>query len=131
MASKPKATPIEIVSTDPEIMALQTLIRGLRHFGAKPNLTFRHFKVMAGVDLACRILKRNVMISEVEGLIGLKRREFESHLLELVELRYLHEVHATYGDHEPRYKLGSMGGTAVRTMFKHFHTVETKVSQNV
>jgi RIO-like serine/threonine protein kinase len=115
--------PIEVFSDDPEVMALQALIKGLRHFGNNPNLTMRHFKVLAAVELCLKLAKRPATVEDIEQFSRLKAKEFEVHLRELVEYRYLHAVVNTFGPATERYKLGSMGGTAIRTMFKHVKAV--------
>lgn len=125
------AGPVQIFSDDPEVMALQALIKGLRHFGSKPTLTFRHFKLLAAVELGVKLTKKPVNYCQIESLIGVKSKDFEPHLKELLELRYLHEVHQTYGDGPPTYKLGSMGGTAMRTMFKHLRPASAEEAANV
>jgi hypothetical protein len=106
-------------SEDPEVAALQAMIKGLRHFGARPEFTMRHFKVLAAVELCLKLAKRPATIADIESFSSLKREEFEQHVRDLVAHRYLHEVVKTFGDGTPAYKMGSMGGTMMRTMFKH------------
>jgi RIO-like serine/threonine protein kinase len=118
MASKAGA-PVEIMSDDPEIVALQAMIRGLRHLGSKPMLTMRHFKIIVATELACRVTKKQaVPVGAISSFTGLKVEQFSSHLEELLEYRYLHKIIPTYGDATPIYKLGALGGTALHQIFR-------------
>lgn len=117
MASSPPV--LEIFTEDPEVQALLALIKGLSHFGKKEQFTMRHFKVLAAVEICLKLAKRPARIADIEAFTKLRRSEFESHVRDLVAQRYLHEVIPTFGDPAPSYKLGTMGGTVIRTMFRH------------
>lgn len=114
MASAPA---IEIFSHDPEVLALQAMIKGLRHCNGK--MTMRHLKVMLAIRLGYKTTGKLVTVKGIESFTGLKKSQFESELRDLVAKRYVHEGHSKYGDLVPLYKLGSLGGTILSYMFKH------------
>jgi hypothetical protein len=105
--------PITIASDDPEIIMLQTLIKGMHHFNQRA-LTMRHFKVLMGVKLCTKAMNIEPRKRDIAAFIQLPEDEFEDELRELIDKRYLHEVVPLTG--EFRYKLGSMGGTVLRRM---------------
>lgn len=107
----------KILSSDPEVIAIQGMLHALTHFGRK-HLTLRHLKVMMGVELMCKVTngRAHPRATDVAGLIGVPHTEFESELRDLVEYRYLHELMPTFGPLIMTYKLGSMGGTVMRQM---------------
>jgi DNA-binding MarR family transcriptional regulator len=107
--------PITIFSDDPEVMALQAMIKGLHHV-TKKNLTPRHLKVLMSVELCIKATKVQPTISDLATFAQLPVGSFDRELAELVELTYLVEVVNTYGELEIRYKLGARGGTALRTI---------------
>lgn len=113
--SPPKA--IEVASEDPEIIALQAMIKGLHHFNER-NLSGRHLKVLMAVELCIKAARVNPRVIDIATFTQLKPEDFEAELRELVELRYLHEEYPTFGPLIYRYKLGSMGGTLLRKMMK-------------
>lgn len=55
--------------------------------------------------------------NQIGALIGRSPEDLKKELACLVELRYLHEMHPTYGNLIYTYKLGSMGGTLFRQVF--------------
>lgn len=114
MATQPA---VEIFSHDPEVLALQAMIKAMRHFGGK--MTMRHLKVLLSVRLCLKVTNRPAGIKQIESFSGIKEKDFKRELAELVEMRYLHVEHSKYGDLTPFYKLGAMGGTAMHHMFKH------------
>ena len=108
--------PIEIVSQDPEVMALQAMIKGLVHFN-KCSLSMRHLKVLMAAELCIKVSHGRAYprIEEIATLSRLKPAEFEAEMRDLIEHRYLHEVVPLFGD-ERRYKIGALGGTMIRRM---------------
>ena len=109
--------PIEVASADPEIMALQAMIKGIEHFNSR-QLSMRHLKVLMAVELCIRVTKVNPRVTDIATFARLKPEDFESELRELVDKRYLHEIMPKFGAIVMRYKLGSMGGTFLRSMMK-------------
>jgi RIO-like serine/threonine protein kinase len=112
LASKPPP-PITIASADPEVIMLQTMIKGLHHFNTR-SLTLRHFKVLMAVQLCMKAMKTEPRMRDIAAFVQLPVEEFEDELRELIDKRYLHEVVPLTG--ELRYKLGAMGGTVLRRM---------------
>ncbi len=112
-----KAAPIEVFSDDPEVMALQAMIRGMRHFNAK-KLAMRHMRILAAVNVCVKVTKKPATIEGIEAFSGLRHADFKTELNELVAHRYLHETHTTYGALKDVYSVGPLGGTALRQMFK-------------
>lgn len=120
MSTKGKTStggPINIVSEDPEVMALQAIIKGLQHFN-KQQLSMRHLKVLVATEMYIRIVHGRSFpkASEIGSLIQIAPEDFEEELRELCEKRYLHEITPTFGECIMRYKTGSMGGTILRKM---------------
>ena len=111
------AGPIEVMSDDPEIMALQAMIKGLVHFN-KRSLTDVHIKVLMAVKLCIKVSKGAIAAPTVKQITMFYRgkEDWSQELKELVELRYLTEVINTYGEIVPTYRIGSMGATALRNM---------------
>lgn len=113
--SPPKA--IEVSSDDPEIMALQAMIKGLHHFNER-HLSGRHLKVLMAVELCIKVAKIKPRVADIATFAQLRAEDFADELRELVELRYLHEEYPTFGPLIYRYRIGSMGGTVLRKMMK-------------
>lgn len=112
-----RTKPIEIASDDPEVMALQAMIKGLEHFSSR-HLTMRHLKILMAVELCLKLTsgKLHASSDQIATFTKLQPCDFEAELDLLVEKRYLHmEVELT-GPGDPCYKIGSMGGTVLRNM---------------
>lgn len=106
--------PIEIVSHDPEVMALQAMIRGAEHF-SKPHLSMNHLKVVMAVELCMKATGFAPRVQEIATFSRLKVGDFKCELSELCERNYLHEVVPLFGE-VTRYKIGRMGGTILKQM---------------
>jgi hypothetical protein len=64
--------------------------------------------------------KRPATVGDIEMFTKSEPDQFESHSHELVELRYLHETDPDVRRPDAALQArGDMGGTAIRTMFKH------------
>lgn len=111
--SSPKL--FEIVSSDPEVMALQAMIRGMHHFNSR-QLTMRHVKVLMATELWIKAVQAKAFprANDIGTACQLTLPEFQGELRDLVEKRYLHEIVPPFGD--IRYKIGAMGGTVLRTI---------------
>lgn len=107
--------PINIASDDPEVMALQGMIRGLNHFDNK-QLTMGHMKVLMAIELCYKVTKNrvNVTLPMVASMVRLEPGEFDCELRELIELRYVIEDVEITGP--VFYKIGSLGGTLLKHM---------------
>lgn len=110
-----KSSGIEIVSEDPEVMALQAIIKGLKHMSVKA-LTPMHLHVLSSVELYIKVTKQHPTREQIATMGRMNTADFEAELTQLVDRRYLAEVVNTYGDLNLTYKLGSMGGTVLRQM---------------
>jgi RIO-like serine/threonine protein kinase len=103
------------MTDDPEVLALQAVIKGLHHIGAK-SLQPRHLKVLSAVEVCKKGLKVEPTITQIAAYAGLDPTEIESEIEMLVERRYLIQIVNTFGELKLTYKMGPMGGTALRTM---------------
>lgn len=108
--------PVDVVSEDPEIMRLQSIIRGMKHIASKSQLTPDHFRVLAAVELGQKVMGKPPTIEALESLAQMKRKELDPIMRDLIEGKYVHEVMNTYGKLEMRYKLGPQGGTSMRVL---------------
>lgn len=108
-------SPLTVLSDDPEVMALQAVIKGLHHIGAK-SLQPRHLKVLSAVEVCKKALKVEPTIVQIAAYAGLDPDEIEAEVEMLVERRYLIQVVNTFGALKLTYKMGPMGGTALRSM---------------
>jgi hypothetical protein len=111
--------PITIASDDPEVMALQAMIRGLEHFDSR-NLSMLHLKILMAVELCLKLTsgKLHATADQIATFTRLQPEDFASELDVLVDKRYLHEDIEPFGGEttKPHYKIGSMGGTVLRNM---------------
>ncbi len=91
------------------------MLKAVTHCVQK-DLTFRHLKVMLGVQLMLNVTKSKTYpnASQIAAMIGVAVGDFKKELNDLVEGRYLHEMHPTFGPLIHTYKLGSMGGILMR-----------------
>lgn len=108
-------SPLTVMSDDPEVMALQAVIKGLHHIGAK-SLQPRHLKVLSAVEVCKKALKIDPSLDQIAAYAGLEPGEIESEIELLVERRYLIQIVNTFGKLKLTYKMGPMGGTALRSM---------------
>lgn len=108
--------PVEVVSEDPEIMRLQSILRGLKHISGKSQLTVDHFRILAAVELGQKVLGRSPTIETIESFSQMKLKDIQPLLNELIAGKYIHEAMPTYGALVMRYKLGPQGGTSMRVM---------------
>jgi hypothetical protein len=91
------------------------MVQSLAHFEAK-GFTAQHLKVFFAVELFISISQSRANPDEVgiATLLGMHVEDFTHELNELVEKRYLHKMHPTYGELIYTYKIGSLGGTLLR-----------------
>ena len=109
---------IELLSRDPEVMALQAMIKGLQHFNSR-SFTMRHLKVLMAVQLCVKAMNgTKPRIEDIATFARLPTKEFEQELHDLVEKKYLHEIVPSFGPLKIRYGIGPMGGTVLRRMMR-------------
>lgn len=106
-----------VLSSDPGVIMCQGFLKGLKHFSSN-GWTFRHLEVVVGVEEFIRIThsRRYPTAAQIGSRIGVHPDEFEFELRQLIEYRYLHEMHPTFGPLIHTYKLGAVGGSIVRHM---------------
>jgi len=105
-------------SDDPDFNIVQRMIKAMLNFDKK-KLTLRHMKVMMGVEATLRASKGKVFPTEqqIGEFISLAPADFSEQLNDLVELRYLHRMHPTFGDLIYTYKHGSLGALLMQQVF--------------
>lgn len=76
---------------------------------------------MLGVQLMLNVTKSKAFpnAAQIGSMIGVEPGDFTKELAELVEGRYLHEMHPTFGPLVHTYKLGAMGGTLMRLVLSN------------
>lgn len=96
------------------------MLKGVTHC-VQRGLTFRHFKVMLGVQLMINVTKNKAYpnAAQIASMIGVPEDGFVTELEELVTGRYLHRMHPTFGPLVHTYKLGAMGGTLMRLVLSN------------
>lgn len=102
-------------TSDPEVRAMRAIITGLRHFNGKTS-TSRHFSLLIAVALYYKMFNKHATVTDLSEIARLKVGEFDKELDDMVERRYLHEMVPTFGPLRKTYKLGSVGGTIIRSM---------------
>jgi hypothetical protein len=105
-----------VISPDTEIMALQSMLRGLEHI-KKKNLTEDHLAIVIAVQFCIKAFKINPTAAQIANAAGLIHGPaLDAAILELVRLRYLYECEPKVfsGNPVPTYRLGTTGGAAVR-----------------
>lgn len=92
------------------------MLKGVAHFRKTKGLTFQHMQIILGVEMLTRLAhgKQFPRASDIASLLGLREKAITADLTKLVEFKYLHEKHETYGELVMRYKLGAVGGTLMR-----------------
>lgn len=119
--TRSEPAPLHIMSEDPDVQAIQGMLKGLAHFNRK-SMSLRHVKVFMAVEMLIRVTKGRAYPnrSMIGQAIGVKNEHFRDVLADLVAARYLHEELPRYGgagkseEDIMTYKLGSMGGTIMR-----------------
>lgn len=112
------SSPIEVLGhPDPEVLAMQAMITGIRHFDER-NLGAWHLKVLMAAELAKRIGKQPPRLVDIATFARQKEAAIQPFVRDLVERRYLVEVMPKFGNLIYRYKLGPSGGTLLRNMMK-------------
>jgi len=98
------------------------MVQSLDHFERK-GLTARHLKVFFAVELFISISQARTKPDDkgIGMLLGMHVEDFRKELEELVENRYLHRMHPTYGELIYTYKIGSLGGTLMRKVASPSH----------
>lgn len=120
MKSKAKERSVTIkplVSQNPRVQNLQGIDKAISHFETK-GLGFRHLRLFLAVEQFIshyegRMFPRADHLGEMTGI---HPDDFEIVLEELVEKRYLHKMHAIYGNLTYSFKIGAVGGSLLRQM---------------
>lgn len=107
-----------VASSDLQINNLQAILRASLYCESK-GLDWEQLSILIGVQQFIKLSQGRAYpnASQIGQLIGIAPADFKSNLTALVELRYLHEMHPTYGELIYTYKLGSLGGTLFRQIF--------------
>lgn len=95
---------------------LGAYLYGLQLFRRK-NLSVRHLKVILGVEMLQPNHKDGCYpsVAAIAAHVKLRDTQIRQELLDLIELRFVHEIIPRYGDCDKRtYKLGSLGGTFMK-----------------
>jgi hypothetical protein len=106
-----------VISADPEIMALQDMLREVGRLNRK-TLTERQLTIVIAVKLCIKAFKINPTASQIAHASGeVPSKALDEDIAELVRLRYLHECEPKpFGKPVITYRLGTAGGSTLRRL---------------
>lgn len=109
---------LRIMSDDPEVMALQAVVRGVSHFEAKA-FTPLHLAVLSSVELSKKALHvPQPTMEQIGAIMGIEPKHIEAEVENLADHRYLTRQIEQCGPASDaiRYSLGPTGAVALKKM---------------
>ena len=105
------------VNNEPHSEVISGFLKAVEHFKIR-NFLLCHLDALLVVHQYTSLYGegQHPTGEQIANLTGMAASDLEACLNDLVEKRYLHRLHPIYGDLIYTYKLGSVGGTLIKSM---------------